>query len=208
LILLAAQCRPWPTTSAERLQQPVATTLALFPFLTTQVYANFDQDRLPDVARVSSNGDFKSIRVTFGNAQTSNLCFKAPTATLGSLFAEDIDRDRDTDLIWVPHHQFGMAVIWLGNGQGQFELAGNPERYQTELARLYGGEKNSELGLDTACPLLAVCSTQYQYAAAVDNHHCYFPSTALIRGADSPICHAFAPSISYLRKRGPPPRAV
>src|SRR5581483_2100518 len=127
LLLLAAPSRVLLMAAQSAPQEPLAPPVLLLPFLATQAYADFDQDRLPDLARVSSHGEFKSIQVAFGNRQTSHLYFKSPTGTAGHLFTADIDRDRHDDLVWIPHQAFGKAVIWLGKGQGQFEHVGNPE---------------------------------------------------------------------------------
>src|SRR5262245_48970252 len=99
---------------------PPASQL-VFPLSAARASADFDQDQKPDLAQFTTTGGVKSIRIAFGNAQTSHLYFKDPTGDLGHLFADDINRDQDADLVWVPQYQVGQAVIWLGNGQGQFK---------------------------------------------------------------------------------------
>src|SRR5262245_5910105 len=205
LILVAAQFRPSLAAFALR-PDPLLISPAvwLFPLQTTQVYGDFDKDRLLDRARVSSHGEVGCIQVDFGNAQTRSLYFKAPVWTPGRLVARDIDRDRDTDLIWVPHQQLEKAVIWLGNGKGQFEAVRNPKRYQEEVSRLCDGEKSSDINSTVAGPLLAEVSTESQHDVVLSDHHSYFFSTTPVRGADSQILHALNQSVFYPQKRGPP----
>src|SRR5215471_12006141 len=108
----AHSARPHDTPTAQR----------LFPLSAERASADFDQDQKPDLAQFTTTGGVKSIRIAFGNAQASHLYFNAPTGDLGRLFTDDINRDQDADLVWVPEYQVERAVIWLGNGQGQFKL--------------------------------------------------------------------------------------
>src|SRR4030095_13522006 len=69
-----------------------------FPF-PTQAVADFDGDRLPDRAELVSNGFNKNIHLTRSSFQVTSLHFSHETQQLGSILAEDIDRDSDNDLI-------------------------------------------------------------------------------------------------------------
>jgi len=209
LALLAAQFRVPPTASGQGFRLPAKSRARLLiPSLATQASADFDQDHLPDQAQVWSNGVYKSIHIAFGNAQTSSLHFKATTASYGSLFAEDINHDCDPDLVWAPQSELENAVIWLSNGRGQFELAENPENFQTELSRLCADDRNDDRVVTAMLCMPAICSAQsYHVAVAHDDHlrFLYNPTKPQTGGA---VCLALENSYTSPHKRGPPPHAI
>src|SRR5262245_37360278 len=209
LALLAAQWRIPQTASAQSFILPAKSTPRLFrPFLATQANADFDQDQLPDKAQVWSNGVYKSIHVVFGNAQTSSLHFKSTTESYGSLFAEDIDHDCDADLVWVPQHQIEKAVIWLGNGRGQFELAENPDHFHAELSRLCAGDRNDERGVTATRGTPAICPAQRHQVAVAHDDHLRFLSNPTIRRTGGAGFRALENSYPSHHKRGPPQHTI
>lgn len=86
--------------------------------------SDFDSDGLIDEARVEGSGPRKSIEVVL--SQTGKLLvlhFDAIEGSDGSLFAEDVNNDGATDLIWTDLLHADDVVVWLGNGAGEFERA-------------------------------------------------------------------------------------
>ena len=157
---------------------------------------------------MQTNGAYKSIHIAFGNAQTSHLHFKTSTESLGRLFASDLNRDRDADLIWVPQQHLGQAVIWLGNGRGQFKLSEKVEGYQTALASLDAGAAETQLTQTTAGQLPALCAAQFHYVAAAHRPSPFKPATSINNPSDNADCQALQQLANSICKRGPPPAAV
>lgn len=208
-LLLAAQGTALlnALASPDLVATPVTPLRSPVSLLADHAFADFDQDQRPDEAQVSSHGGFNSIRIAFGNAQTSHLHFKSSASNLGQLFASDLDLDRDADLIWVPQYQLSKAVIWLGNGRGQFVLAESNESYQPALAQLNAAEAETKLTFSTTASPSALCSAPFQFTATL--HQLFFrPATALNNLSDSQACLAFRQFASHACKRGPPLTAV
>jgi len=90
---------------------------------SSHALSDFDGDGLPDPA-TASTGDVRhaiELQLSRTNAYTV-LPFSTTTAAAsGSLSAQDIDRDGDTDLLWqgaLPPYQ---VIVWLNDGAGRFE---------------------------------------------------------------------------------------
>ncbi len=115
--------------------------LETFPLL-----ADFDGDHRLDTAELFSQGAHKSIHVTLGGSSLSHLYhFDSDTRGQAVLLAVDIDHDSDLDLIWVPLAQPQAAVVWLGDGRGNFEVAKGTDAYSSELHLLSGSELSTSV---------------------------------------------------------------
>ncbi|MBX3278948.1 MAG: hypothetical protein KF868_13165 [Acidobacteria bacterium] len=205
MILLAVQCCAGLLASKLHVEESAARSFPFYlPFSPTYIYADLDEDHIPDLARVTSRGGFKSIQVVFGDAQIIDLPIWAPAGAPGALIAADIDRDRVNDLIWMPQHPASDAVIWFGSGSGRFEYAGDSRRYRRELIRLCAGEDGPDASFtDVRIPLADAVPHRYS-AATADECRFDYPSTASARRAAAavsgkPDALAFLPG-----KRGPP----
>jgi hypothetical protein len=118
--------------------------------------SDFDADGLVDEARLDGSSLRRSVGILLsGTGKRSFLHFNANRANRGSLFAQDIDDDGATDLIWTDPLQTNDVVVWLGNGSGQFERVdprefgggfalGNPE-----VARPEGSNQETAITFET-----------------------------------------------------------
>ena len=166
---------------------------------------DFDADARQDRITLQSNGYNRTIQIRFGNARKAELQFRARTFDSGSLVTRDIDRDGDFDLVWLAASDRKNAVVWINDGDGNFEAVSDNSEYTSELDDLFNsndpsgnpkvkrGRKSSVLASasfhDVGLPLLS----QFQNrSATVVPVSC--PERPIIASQFS----------SYLRKRGPP----
>jgi hypothetical protein len=90
--------------------------------------SDFDADGLVDEARLDGSSLRRSVGILLsGTGKRSFLHFNANRANYGSLFAQDVDNDGATDLIWTDPLHANDVVVWLGNGSGQFERVDSRE---------------------------------------------------------------------------------
>lgn len=166
---------------------------------------DFDADVRQDRIRLQSNGYNKTIQIRFGNARKLELQFSARTFDSGSLVTRDIDRDGDVDLVWLAASDRKNAVVWINDGDGNFEAVSDNSAYTSELDDLFNsndpsgnpnvkrGRKSSVLASasfhDVGLPLLIQIQDR---SATVVPVSC--PERPIIEWQVS----------SYLRKRGPP----
>ncbi len=88
------------------------------------VVSDFDQDGLVDEATLDGSSLQKSVGILLsGTGKRSFLHFNANRANYGSLFAQDVDNDGATDLVWTDLLHADDVIVWLGDGTGQFERA-------------------------------------------------------------------------------------
>src|SRR5262249_9701868 len=95
-------------------------------------------------------------------------------------------------------------VVWLGNGRGQFDIAGNLETYRSELNRLFGSENGAEFAFSIIQSLVATCPDQ-NYCPALSAH--IRPQFLLFTAdiiAGSYAHRSLEQYFPYLRERGPP----
>ena len=86
--------------------------------------SDFDADGLIDEARLDGSSLRRSVGILLsGTGKRSFLHFDANRANYGSLFAQDVDNDGATDLVWTDLLHADDVIVWLGDGTGQFERA-------------------------------------------------------------------------------------
>jgi hypothetical protein len=128
-------------------------SVAPLRFVQSVVLSDFDADGLVDEARLDGSSLHRSVGILLsGTGKRLFLHFNANRANCGSLFAQDIDNDGATDLIWTDPLHANDVVVWLGNGSGQFERV-DPREYaggfalaNTEIAQ--PGESNQETAIN------------------------------------------------------------
>lgn len=166
---------------------------------------DFDADARRDRITLQSNGYNKRIQIRSGNARKSELQFRARTFDWGSLVTRDIDRDGDFDLVWLAASDRKNALVWINDGDGNFEAVSDNSAYTSELDDLFNsndpsgnpkvkrGRKSSVLASasfhDVGLPLLSQFQNRSVTLVPVS-----CPERPIIESQFS----------SYLRKRGPP----
>gem|GEM_PF-2442262 len=175
---------------------------------SAQTSGDFDRDFNPDLASLYSQGSHKRISISFGNFKSSHLLFESPANDLGRLFSSDIDQDQCADLVWIPLDRTKTAVIWLGDGQGRFAVAKNPEFYAFELDRLFGNQRGADLSSSADDDISATCPARsYWLAVSTDSRigiDCFLPTLDTSNNLDRSLEGVF-PS---LHQRGPPQLTV
>ena len=90
--------------------------------------SDFDADGLIDEARLHGSSSQRSIRVYLSRSgKRLSFSFDGRGVDHGSLFAQDVDSDGKTDLIWTGRLRSEDVIVWLGDGAGQFERASSCE---------------------------------------------------------------------------------
>src|SRR5215467_5356171 len=110
-----------------------------------QAVMDFDGDRLPDRAELTSNGSYKNIHLTLSSPRVTNLHFSTESQQPGSIHAEDIDHDGDNDLIWVSDQQPTQSALWLNSGIGEFTRVADASAYIAQIKRLTADESQGGL---------------------------------------------------------------
>src|SRR5262249_25930157 len=105
--------------------------------------ANLDADGGLDRVTLQSNGPDKTIKISFGNARSAELGFRASKDDPGRLVAGDIDRDGDVDLIWVGAADRKEAVVLINDGDGNFAEVTDNTPFASELDELFSGNDPS-----------------------------------------------------------------
>jgi len=137
---------------------PVSPSRPCFP--QSVALSDFDADGLVDVARLDGSGLRRSIEILLsGTGRRSFLHFHTIRGNHGSLFAQDLDNDGATDLIWANPFQASDVVVWLGDGTGRFEQV-DPAEYQSasgfgnaQVIEPDGSNQETAVDSDTTPPL-------------------------------------------------------
>jgi hypothetical protein len=162
--------------------------------------SDFDEDGLIDQARVNRSGLLKSIEIVLtSTSKPVVLRFDTRGGDYGSLFAQDIDKDGATDLIWTDLLHPDDVVIWFGDGNGKFERAS--QRIYADIFTL--GDLNltapevwtQEIAIGAPTN---PCFARDAIERAVERVETYFPSNRPER------VDALDPALSQTGVRGPP----
>ena len=191
---------PQRTSSFDRASLPM-----LLP-LPAQAVADFDGDCLPDLAELVSNGSNKNIQLTFSSRWAPSLHYSSETQQPGSIYVEDIDRDRDNDLIWVSDWQPSHTALWLNNGIGELARVVDPSAYGIEIKRLVAGETpNGSLASSSSGRLSATAASGFYLPARPDDHLPEAPHSTSLKSHRRGSAAALSPCVSRYPKRAPPP---
>jgi hypothetical protein len=204
LLLLSASCLCLPWSLRQEPSSLDITPLLMIGLLPAQVFADFDGDSLLDRIELISDGNQKNICLTFSSHWEPSLNFSAETRLAGSIYSQDIDRDRDSDLIWISDDSPAQIMLWLNNGVGELARV-EPGAYATEIKRRIGSGSGNGSVVSADCGWLRAILTQgFSLLALHDDHH----SEALNSGISKSIYHSFtsllSPSVPRYPKRGPP----
>jgi len=167
--------------------------------------ADFDGDLLLDRAELISNGFQKNIHLTFSSHWKPSLHFSSEIQQPGSIYAEDIDRDSDNDLIWVSDGQLSYTALWLNNGIGELARVSEPAAYAAEIHRLIAGGSREGLIISAVSSWLkAAVMNGFNLLALQDNHHLEPSHTASLNISSHSCAIALSHCVSRYPKRGPP----
>jgi hypothetical protein len=207
IALIALFVAPWVHSSfaksqrASRVSAPPARIAALsyLPIL-----ADFDGDRRLDQAELHSVGTHHRIHLRFGNRRETYLESGPAPYTLGRLLARDVNHDNKSDLIWLSQLRSEPAVVWLGDGLGDFSRVADRSVYENELRSPNFGDAGPELVGDSseeeqACLAPDPISSELPRATNIETHF-----TTLLGINCSNSRRDLGLYLSYLRERGPP----
>jgi len=206
LVLMALISAPWPpmpSASWRSKHRPSTSPSRLTALQSLPVYSDFDGDRQPDQAELSSSGQHKSIHLSLSSSWVTDLTFDSATTDRGALLAVDIDHDNDLDLIWVSPNTSQPAVVWINDGRGKFER--DTGSHAAELAVLLGSEAdasvshNQKVNHPRGAPTPSFPS-DLALANKPEIGDLPRPSATGIEDHDDQAIH-----LTYVRKRGPPP---
>src|SRR5262244_2026438 len=168
LVAATTEIGPAQNSQRDRLSLNSALLLVRFPN-PAQAVTDFDGDRLPDRAELTSNGSYKNIHLTLSSPWVTNLHFSTESQQPGSIHAEDIDHDGDYDLVWVSDQQPTQSALWFNNGAGVFSRIADTSAYITEIKRLIADESRGGIGASPADgQLLATVTSGYSLIARSD----------------------------------------
>jgi hypothetical protein len=101
------------------------------------IFSDLNGDRNPDQVQLFAGDKSGLIHIRFARGESKQLLFESQTIDQGLLYADDIDNDNALDLIWIVRNRPDTAVIWLGDGRGNFETVKDISPYKSNLAHLY-----------------------------------------------------------------------
>ena len=164
---------------ANKLPQRVHTETSHWPaascFAQSVALSDFDADGLIDEARLDGSSLHRSVGILLsGTGKRSFLHFNANRPSPGSLFAQDVDNDGATDLIWTDPLHANDVVVWLGTGTGKFQRV-DPGGYggrfalgNTEVAQPDGSNQETAINFETNRPLDQALSQKCLDQSAVE----------------------------------------
>jgi hypothetical protein len=86
----------------------------------TWMLADFDGDRLPELATAHREGRAYRVDIQLSGTH-ERASFILSSGTLGiRIFAADVDRDQDRDLVIADSDALARHVVWLNDGHGHF----------------------------------------------------------------------------------------
>jgi hypothetical protein len=207
LTLIALFAALWVNSSFAKSQgaNRVSTPPALIAALSyLPLLADFDGDRRLDKAELHSVGTHHCIHVQFGNRRETYLESGPAPYTLGRLLARDVNHDNKSDLIWLSQLRSEPAMVWLGDGLGNFKQIADRAAYESELRARNLSDGKPEIGEgfgeeEQACLAPDPISSELPRAANVETE---LTTPPVIAGSNSR--RDLGLYLSYLRERGPP----
>jgi len=170
-----------------------------------QAVMDFDGDRIPDRAELTSNGHYKNIHLTLSSPYVTNLSFSTESPQPGSIRAEDIDHDSDNDLIWVSDQQATRCALWLNNGRGEFTRVADTSDYIIDIKRLVKDESQSGIfALFSNEQLLGTETSGQSLPKRNDGGFPVARPSITLPGFGRDCAAKLAPCIAHYLKRGPP----
>ena len=101
------------------------------------IYSDLNGDLRPDQVRLITSDKNGLIHIRFARGGSKLISFESQTVDQGLLYADDIDNDSALDLVWIVRNRPETAVIWLGDGLGNFTAVEDISPYKSNLAHLY-----------------------------------------------------------------------
>jgi hypothetical protein len=206
IALIALFVAPWVHSSLAKSQRSsrVSPPARIAALSYLPILADFDGDRRLDQAELHSVGTHHHIHLRFGNRRETYLESGAARHTLGRLLARDVNHDNKSDLIWLSQLRSEPAVVWLGDGLGDFSRVADRSVYENELRSTNFGEAGPELVGDSseeeqACLAPDPISSELPRTANVETE---LTTPPVIAGSNSR--RDLGLYLSYLRERGPP----
>jgi hypothetical protein len=171
----------------------------------TQAVMDFDGDKFPDRAELTSNGLQKHIHLRFSSPGVTNLHFSTESPQPGSLHAEDIDHDGDNDLIWVSERQATQPALWLNSGIGEFARVTNTSAYIADIKRLVADESRDSLFASSIDDQFQATETSEDSLLARNEDRLPIAPHSITLPSFGRNCAAeLSPCITHYPKRGPP----
>jgi len=209
-ILAAVIIGPWFSLVSGRDIPAIKSHSARFnsPLIQSQLFSDFDGDALSDVAELSADGRYKSIRIDLSNSSTTYLSFDSKVFDRGNIFSTDIDHDNDQDLVWYSAAHPQNIFFWINDGKGKFGPATSYEEIEAQSGYDLSGVLNQEseshfsdkqqIAATTRAARTAD-SLEINTAGGRDGH---LSAPCLTARTTDP--HTSSPSLRAIRKRGPP----
>src|SRR5262245_5290317 len=86
----------------------------------TWMLADFDGGRLPELATARREGRASRLDIQLSGSR-ERASFILSSGTLGiRIFAADVDRDQDRDLVIADSDALARHMVWLNDGKGHF----------------------------------------------------------------------------------------
>jgi len=101
------------------------------------IFYDLNGDRRPDQVQLFATNNRGLVHIEFAKGGSKQLFFEPRADGQGLLYADDIDNDNTLDLIWIVRNQPDSAVIWLGDGRGDFKPVSDISPYKAGLSHLY-----------------------------------------------------------------------
>jgi hypothetical protein len=204
VVAATTEAGPARDSQQDRLSLSSAPLPVRFPN-PAQAVTDFDGDRLPDQAELTSNGAYKNVHLTLSSTLVTNLHFSTESQQPGSIRAEDIDYDGDNDLIWAADQEATQSVLWLNNGVGEFTRVTDTSAYITEIKRLIADESRSGIFASSVDEqLLATGAGGYSLLKQSDGRLPIASPSITLPGFGRNCAVELSPCVTRYPKRGPP----
>lgn len=204
LIALFTAQSVFPSPTVTRSQpSPQARQADLLLYSHQPTLSDFDGDHHLDTAELFSNGSFKRIQIHLSSRRL-DLHFDSKTIARGLLFAKDVDRDNEPDLVWVLPNQPRSAVVWLGDGRGNFEIAKDPGSYDTTLPISLAQTNVPEISPGQAYKQPVLISPSVIFDRGVNKQLILSRPASSLTGIARPIARRLADALTYIHRRPPP----